>query len=802
MTRRSLVALLAWAAATFALVAALAGWALPGTGEAPPVLLLLDRSASMPASDADAAAAGMLASLTAAGAAAEVLPFADRPGDGLDPAGTDIAAALDAALFRHVHRPWSRVVLVSDGHATAGDTLAALRAARDAGMPVQWRATARPPAAWRLTALRVPLQAGAGQPLHIEVGIAGAGSVSPEISVRARGLAGEVLAERRVAAEGALTGLDLSGLPAGLARLELQLDAPGGGPPLALRRDAALIEIAPRATLLLAQGSPGPLADSLRRGGWPVEVVPASRLDDMRTRLAGYRALVLDDAAIGDASPSFWRGLVAAVQDQGLGLAVLGGERSFAAGGYRGSTLESILPLLSEPPATTQALRLVFLVDKSGSMGEGRTGSARFAQARRAVLATAATLDAQDEVALWTFDAEPRLLLPPTPAPAATQALDRDWPVGPGGGTRLAPALQAAIDTLTGMPSGRRLLVVATDGLVDEAPLAGLAAQLAREKIHIIWLAIGDGGDLARLHRLVGADTGSVRRVHEAGDLTPVMRDAVARRRARVERGPVEVRQVLPLPFAPGRVDAWPAVAAHAVTRAQSDAVVPLQSVRGDPLLAYRQAGRGRVAALPAGLGAWAPAWGAWPRWPTLAGGLASWLLDTPGPGELALTVSEMNGRLQVDVAADHPDPRLALQRPAGPWADLPLQPIAPGLWRARLDAPEPGVYGVEATAGPARRRVHHLHRARTEDDAGDSPPELAAALAEGLLAPWDPAPPVPAASTTRASAAWALPALLLAGVAMLVERWRPWPPGKRDVMLRRWSSIRRRIFAPAERQA
>jgi hypothetical protein len=800
MTRRSLVALLAWAAATFALVAALAGWALPGTGDAPPVLLLLDRSASMPAGDADAAAAGMLASLKAAGAAAEVLPFADRPGDGLAPAATDIAAALDAALVRHVHRPWSRVVLVSDGHATAGDTLAALRSARDAGMPVQWHAVARPPAAWRITTLRAPQQAGAGQPLHIEVGIAGAGGVPPDISVRARGLAGEVLAERRVAAEGALTGLDLSGLPAGLARLELQLDAPGGGPPLALRRDAALIEITPRARLLLAQGSPGPLADSLRRGGWPVEVVPASRLDD--TRLAGYRALVLDDVAIGDAPPSFWRALVAAVQDQGLGLAVLGGERSFAAGSYRGSTLESILPLLSQPPATTQALRLVFLVDKSGSMGEGRTGSARFVQARRAVLATLSTLEAQDEVALWTFDAEPRLLLPPTPAPAATRALDRDWPVGPGGGTRLAPALQAAIDTLTGMPSGRRLLVVATDGVVDEAPLAGLAAQLAREKIHIIWLTIGDAGDLARLQSLVGADTGSVRRVHEAGDLTPVMRDAVARRRARVERGPVEVRQVLPLPFAPGRVDAWPAVAAHAVTRAQSDAVVPLQSVRGDPLLAYRQAGRGRVAALPAGLGAWAPAWGAWPRWPTLAGGLASWLLDTPGPGELALTVSEIHGRLQIDVAAEHPDPRLALQRPAGAWTDLPLQPIAPGLWRSVLDTPEPGVYAAEARAGPARRRVHHLHRARAEDDAGDSPPELAAALAEGLLTAWDPAPLAPAARTTRASAAWALPALLLAGVAMLVERWRPLPLGKRAGMLRRWSSIRRRILALAERQA
>src|SRR4029079_1907962 len=125
-----------------------------------------------------------------------------------------------------------------------------------------------------------------------------------------------------------------------------------------------------------------------------------------------------------------------------------GGERSFARGGYRASTLESLLPVSSEPAALDEPASVVFAVDKSGSMGEGSGGVDRFQLAQRAVLETARGLGPRDSLGLLVFDVAPRVLIPLGPAAAGTATLERDWNATTNGGTRLAPALEAAIAEL------------------------------------------------------------------------------------------------------------------------------------------------------------------------------------------------------------------------------------------------------------------------------------------------------------------------------------------------------------------
>ena len=52
---------------------------------------------------------------------------------------------------------------------------------------------------------------------------------------------------------------------------------------------------------------------------------------------------------MSDAGPRLWSALGAAVRERGVGLVVLGGERSFARGGYRDSALEALT--LDQPTA-------------------------------------------------------------------------------------------------------------------------------------------------------------------------------------------------------------------------------------------------------------------------------------------------------------------------------------------------------------------------------------------------------------------------------------------------------------------
>ena len=281
----------------------------------------------------------------------------------------------------------------------------------------------------------------------------------------------------------------------------------------------------------------------LARGRLGVGGGPGARLDAHIDELDGYQAVVLDDVAISDASPRFWNTLVSAVQNRGLGLMVLGGERSFARGGYRQSVLESVLPVSSEPAVLDQPASIMFVVDKSGSMGQGSGGVNRFQLAQRAVLETARDLTEHDSLGLVVFDVVPRVLIPLGPARAGTSALARDWQTSPNGGTRLAPALEAAVDELERSGAGRRMLVVVTDGFVDDAPLAELRARLDRSRIEMIVLAVGPDADVSALERVVGAEAGLVLRVNESAELPLVMRSALERRRQRVERGMIAVEQ-------------------------------------------------------------------------------------------------------------------------------------------------------------------------------------------------------------------------------------------------------------------
>ncbi|MFO1270658.1 MAG: VWA domain-containing protein [Rubrivivax sp.] len=780
---RSAFALALQAAALALVLLALAGVAVFDGTARPQLLALVDRSQSVPAAAADEALAREQQRLP--GAQWQRLDFGRAPapaGEAPDASATDLEAALLAALAAHARHPLDGVVVVSDGQATQGDTERALRALHDARLPLRWLSVGREAPPVHLAEVLAPTSVPAGRTLALTVDLAGNAPRPVRVQAVAQGADGRRQeAQAEAAAAGRVT-LQFDADRPGPLRLDVALVDAASGRTLETRPDAAAVEVTPRAALLYAQGGAGTLARSLERGGWSVERVPPARLDGLADSLAGYAAVVLDDVAVADAGPRFWQALVRAVREQGTGLLVLGGERSFARGGYRGSELESVLPLLSEPAALDEPVNLLFAVDKSGSMGQATGGVDRFALAQRAVVETARGLGPRDPRGLLVFVVEPRWLLPIGPAGAGMQALARDWAASPQGGTRLGPAVEASIAALQKAPAGRRLLVVVTDGFVDEAPPAGLRARLEEARIESVWLAVGPDADAAAIERLVGPGSGLVLRVQEAAELPLAMRSGFERRRARVERGRIEVEQVQPLPFAPGRLEGWPPVVAHAVTRARPEAAVALQSRRGEPLLAWQAAGRGRVAALAGGLGPWTPQWSAWPAWPALAGGLADWVAG--GGAAAAVSVQERAGMLEIlaDLPADEQDDgavRLAVTTPARQTLEAAFERIGPRRLRARVPDAGPGLYSL-LLAGRRGTERHLLVRpARAEAATWGLNPQIEVWRREGLIDGGPGGTPPAAGGRARAprtDRALVALALLLFCAGVLVDRLRGRP--------------------------
>lgn len=752
------------ALALSALLLALAGIRGFDDRSRPALLVLVDRSSSVPRDDADAALADLRR--IASGHRLEALEFAGRVGSpaplrttaaeadarapdaatDLLPSVTNLEQALDAALASHAQRPYAAAVVLSDGRANAGDASRALRSAREAGLSIHWFTVARAaPSAW-IADVQAPARARLGQALRIAVPIEGDTSRALRVTARARDAGGAVVTASAAADKRGLATLELEPARGGLLLVSLSLEDVASGAVLDQRRNAAAVDVAETARLLYLQGSPGPLARSLLAGGWALEAAPARRADAYRERLGGYDGVVLDDVAIEDASASFWRALVAEVTRGGLGLLVLGGERSFARGGYRESLLESVLPVLAEPAALDQPASIVFAVDKSGSMGEGSGGVDRLSLAQRAVLETARALAARDSAGLVVFDVEPRVLLPITPAGEAKERLAADWPIQARGGTRLVPAIELAAEQLEAVASGRRMLVLVTDGFVDDAPLEALQRRLEEASIEVVALAVGSDADASSLARLTSRGSGVVLRVGEAAELPQAMSAGVERRRARIERGEITVEPRVAMPLLAGPAAPWPDVAAYAVTRLRPEGSAWLQSGRGDPVIAAWQAGAGRVVAVTSGLGTWTPQWLAWNAWPDLAGGLADWVSGSPGAGRISLHVSDTPEGLLVvaDLQADGrwaaiAEATLSVVTPGGTSRQMALRPVAPGRLAATVPEVEPGAYTLVVSSQAGMQRALHLRDDRAEQDGWGEDPEVERWVSEGLVQRWEP---------------------------------------------------------------
>ncbi len=807
--RRSWMALALQAAALVALAASLLGAAWLDPHGRPRWLALVDRSESMPRQGADQALAAVRQAATGSGAAVpQTITFAGRArgplaggaaeGEDLDPWATNIEAALQLALQAHAQAPLHGVVVISDGFENAGDATQALRAARDARLPVRWLPVARPAPTVRLAEVRAPREVPAGQSVQVTVLLAGKLDAPLRVTTRLRPADGGApqLREAAPSATG-WANSEFDAVRPGVLRVDVTLQDAATGQTLDSWPDAALVEAVPRAAMLYVRGSDAPLARSLSRGGWSLDVVPASRLDAQADALDAYRALVLDDVAVADAGPRFWDALGQAVRTRGMGLMVLGGERAFALGGYRGSRLEALLPVLSEPPALGQPLAVVFVVDKSGSMGEGSGGVDRFGLAQRAVLETAGGLDARDALGLVVFDIAPRMLLPLGPKSAGMPALQRDWPAIPQGGTRLAPALDAAIAQLELAGPARRLLVLVTDGFVDDMPIAEMRARLERAHIETVALAIGPDADLGTLQRLAGNDAGAVLRVDEAAELPRVMRASLERKRARIERGQFAVTQREALPFAPGTLADWPPLRSYAVTRARPEARVVLQSERGDPLIAFQATGRGRTVAVTSGFGAGTPEWLSWRQWPVLAGGLADWTLGGARAGGGRLNVTDQSEGLLIEFDRPawpgQPAPAalyVVVDTPSAPTLRLEMEPVAPGRWRARLADALPGLYRLHTDDAGGTHPHWHLRGQRGERETWGTSAALQSWLDAGLVGRWEPAalrgePDVPPRQRPPDRSLVAL-GLLLALAGIVVDRVRLSKAGL-QAQVRRW---------------
>jgi uncharacterized membrane protein len=458
-----------------------------------------------------------------------------------------------------------------------------------------------------------------------------------------------------------------------------------------------------------ASGEGSTLAKSLRESGVDVRVVPAGGIPTDLVALESFDSIILQNVPADEVPEKTQEMLAAFVRDLGGGLLMVGGPDSFGAGGWKGSKLEPLLPVLLDLPdkLVTPEAAVVFVLDTSGSMRRHVMGSTRTQQGivNQSAAMAVKMLDKRDLVGVIAFDNNTRVVVPLGPNADAESTAGAILRLSPDGGTNMGPAMTEGIRQLMAADAKTKHLIVLSDGKsMNEETLPPEASRAAGEGIRVSSIAVGDDADVATMRRIAELGGGTFYNVINPSLLPKVFLKAV-----RVVRSPlIRESPFTPLltrsqsPFVAG-ISELPPLNGLSLTQVRRDPgiVTAMVSPEGEPILAHWNVELGQVAAFTSDAHRWAAPWLSWPGYRTFWAQSVRLLsrLDSGRNSEAQVVAQDGRLRLRLDASDEAGAPLDGLDVPAtvyspeGEPSTVALVQTGPGRYEAAMDAPNPGVY-------------------------------------------------------------------------------------------------------------
>lgn len=644
--------------------------------------------------------------------------------------GTAIADAMRTAAALIPPSAAGRILLVSDGNQTRGDALAEARRLAASGIQVDVlpvRSSVRNEVV--MERLDAPPRAAEGAVTELRAVLRSTGPVSGTLRLLREGEAVDLNGSapgtgRPVTLQ---AGVNVERLSVRLERTRLhrfeavfEPDAQQAGldtDPANNRASAFTMSPGRGSVLVLTTSGPGALDDTLRRANFDVtvagpEAAPQSMLD-----LEAHDLVILDSVPVDEMDERTQELLVTAVRELGLGLVMIGGRGSFAAGGWRGSTLEPALPVHLDLPErlTVPQAAVVFVIDKSGSMASTIGGSTRTQQrvANEATALAIRSLDPGDLTGVVAFSNQPQLVLPvgENDAEAAAAAA---LSISSGGGTNIGPALELARAELAQVEAQQKEVILLTDGVSqDPDALPEIARVMREEGIRVTTIGVGSEADADSLSEVAGAGGGMFYQV-----LNPLALPRIFIKAVRLVREPMIKEERFTPVFrggdspvtlgAEGLLSSPPPLYGLALTRVRDEPGVTTSmfTPSAEPVLADWNFGLGRVVAFTSDAkNDWARDWLDWPGYAALWSSIArAAARPRPDPG-LSLSSRVDDGRLNLRLEAqtEEGSPIDFLRVPAtvytpGGSREVTLEQSGPGVYEAQIPASESGNYIVLAS--------------------------------------------------------------------------------------------------------
>ena len=636
---------------------------------------------------------------------------------------TDIGAALRLAAALFPDAAQHRIVLLSDGNDTTG--LGQVEAARAGarGIQVTTRTIGLGAADEVLVErISVPTTSRLGEELEVAVEIRSTVAQPATIRLYADGA---LVATERTTLDAGVTRVlfDVTPKEAGFHVFRAVVEAARDTFPQNDRADAStLVSGPPR--VLVVPGDKTVAADLVAalsaREGDVVTMLPELVPDDPAT-LSGYDSVVLVDVPRVRFTTKQLEALRSATRDFGKGLVMIGGPRSYGAGGYRDTPLEAALPveMRVRDREKQPAVALVVVIDESGSMAAchcntfDRNQAVQLSGVRKvdigkeAILRAAAALQATDELGVVAFNERASWVVKRSPLGSITDLQGSLGAITADGQTNIYAGLEEGVKALEEAQATRRHLILLTDGWSSSGQYDAILARMKAAGITLSTVGAG-GGANPFLEQLAARGGG---RFYDAVNPSSIP-DIFLKETEQVAGRQIVEERFFPAvsassPIIRGLDAGFPSLTGYNGTTSKPAATTVLVSGRSDPVLAQWQYGLGRAVAWTSdATGRWARSWVGWDGFTRFFGQLVAWTL----PGEEAAGHrGPLRGRTgRDDPAGRERGPRrlaarlLRHERRDGRPGPGPA-PVRPGAGRpGRLRGPDrgatPGAYALRVT--------------------------------------------------------------------------------------------------------
>ncbi|MCX7720825.1 MAG: VWA domain-containing protein [Dictyoglomus thermophilum] len=364
----------------------------------------------------------------------------------------------------------------------------------------------------------------------------------------------------------------------------------------------------PKVLYLIGRDFNPTFAKSLAVQGW--DVVFDSKPYPQILNLNSYQAVIMDNIPQEDLSIDKMEILKNFVTEKGGTLLVLGGDKSFSAGNYQGTPLEEILPVTLRPEQILKKsnVAIVIVLDASGSMGSYSGGDMKMELAKESAQLVLDLLEEKDYFGLIAFDHSYQWIVPLQPLTNKEETASLISKISPGGGTALYPPLKSAGEALIKAPIKSKHIIAITDGQTEGGDFYNLVKYLAKYKITVSTIGIGEDANIPLLKDIANWGNG---RFYHTWNIRNLPQLLLSETKALLRSNIVE-KNFVPKSSTEEKIEV-PPLKGYVLTSPRYPYPTILSSPEGDPILARGQFGLGQVIAFTSALkGYWGDEWLKW----------------------------------------------------------------------------------------------------------------------------------------------------------------------------------------------